>query len=139
MSERHYSFRHQLANGELDDEERELVLAELYGSGMFDDALSWYAEGQPDAKVEGAGDVDGCTPRVGGSEHTGGSDGSDGPSDPGIDDGPTLPVGIQEVRGVVVPFASAAPDHERGGGEPEDVGERSGDKAIKLPRVAVQR
>ena len=46
MSERHHSFLHQWANGELDDEERDYVVAELYGSGLFDGAVSWNTEGR---------------------------------------------------------------------------------------------
>ena len=139
MPERQQSFLHQLANGELDEEERELVLAELYGSGLFEGPLPWSPEGQPAPQVEGAGDVDGCPPRVRGSEHTGRSDGAVGPADPCMEDGPTVLLSTQESSGSVVSFASAAPHDAQEGGEPEDAGEESGNEAIRLPRVAGRR
>jgi hypothetical protein len=53
MSQRHRLFLHLLADGEQDEEERQYVLAELYGSGMFDASLSWSVEGQPVPNVPG--------------------------------------------------------------------------------------
>ena len=135
MSERHQSFLHELANGELDEEERELGLAELYGSGLFDDPVPWSSEGQPASE----GDVDGCLPRVGGSEHTGQSDASVSPANYRLSDGPTVPVSPQGPRGSVVPLASAAPHDERDGAEPVDVREQSGEGALRLRRAAVRR
>jgi hypothetical protein len=126
-------------NGELEEEERMLVEAELYLTGMFDASVPWNAEGQPDVEVEGVGDVDGCTRRVDGLEQTGRCDGSVGPASHRIHDGPTVPVSIQEGCGSVVPFASAASRDQRDGEEPEDVGKRRSDEAVDLPRVAGRR
>ena len=116
--------------GELDEEERELVLAELYGSGLFDDRLPWSFEDQPATEVESTGRVDRCPRCVSDSEPTQRGNGSIGPADPCIDDRTTVPVSDQKPCGSLVPFASLAPHDERDRGEPE---------IVKLPRVAVRR